>query len=382
MKIATLLFAYNRSYHIKQVIEALERNTVLPQKLFIFQDGFKHSEDAVEWKKVNILINSIHWCDKEIIVSEYNKGLAESIVSGINYVFKEFEAVIVLEDDCVPTANFISFMKQCFEKYQNDKRVYSVSGYSWPVTLKKGKYDVYGCGRISSWGWGTWKDRWIIYEKDFELVKKLKQGEAESRNFAMWGGGLEDVLIGNVKGTCDSWAVFWALNVILREGICINPYESFIRNIGTDGSGMHCGVTDQFVSKCIDEERQEFYFPDQIGFLEETKKAFAPLCGSYTAINYEDESKEKILVYGAGNFYWQNEKAINEKYYIRAFIDKRKRGWLEGKKVITLKDVGQYIYDRILIMVQDVNECADITKALMALEINQEKILSGCSLYK
>lgn len=121
MKIATLLFTYNRSRHTGQVIESLKNNTVLPEKLIVFQDGVKQDEDAEEWQKVNSLVHEIDWCEKEVIVSGYNKGLAESIVSGIEYAFRENDAVIVLEDDCVAAPNFIRFMTQCFERYETEK---------------------------------------------------------------------------------------------------------------------------------------------------------------------------------------------------------------------------------------------------------------------
>lgn len=89
MKIATLLFTYHRSWHTEQVINALKHNTALPQKLFVFQDGQKEDEDIAEWDKVNNLIHSINWCDTEIWVSECNRGLAASIVTGITYVFEK-----------------------------------------------------------------------------------------------------------------------------------------------------------------------------------------------------------------------------------------------------------------------------------------------------
>ena len=62
---------------------SLKNNTVLPEKLFIFQDGLKPDEDDCEWKKVNELIQKIDWCENEIIISDYNKGLAASIISGV-----------------------------------------------------------------------------------------------------------------------------------------------------------------------------------------------------------------------------------------------------------------------------------------------------------
>lgn len=378
MKIATLLFTFNRSYHTKQVLTALRENKVLPQKLFVFQDGIKHKSDRDEWEKVNCLIRDIDWCDTEIVVSEYNKGLSESIISGINYVLKEYDAVIVLEDDCVPTENFMSYMTQCFLKYQNNKKVYSVSGYSWPIHLQGGTYDVYGCGRISSWGWGTWKDRWAKYNKDYELVRKMKQNEKMSRNLAMWGRDLEETLVGNVRGVCDSWAVFWALNVIMQEGICINPYESFIRNIGFDGSGVHCGVTDQGNIKCINQKREEFSLPDEIGFASETITAFAELYGSYTAANDSDNHKKKILVYGIGNFFLKNEKEINQNYYIDKFIDLYKKGYFAGKEIIKPVAIENCDYEKIVVMLQNREECMNIVHDLVQNHhVSKEKIQIG-----
>lgn len=365
MNTAILVFTYNRSIHTQKVLDALKRNKITSEKLFIFQDGLKQESDKIEWLKVNAIIQKVNWCDVEIVVSDNNKGLALSIVTGINYAFEKFDTVIVLEDDCVPTINFIDFMNQCFLKYQNNKMVYSISGYSWPIMLKKSKYDIYGCGRISSWGWGTWKDRWIIYEKDYEIIKKMKQDMKKSKNLAIWGNDLEETLIGNIRGNSDSWAVFWALNVILQQGICINPYQSFIRNIGMDGSGVHCGISKQFDVDCIDEKRNIFYLPDEVHFLDEVAMAFAPFHGSYTAINEDSDNKINILLYGAGNFYLRNEKYINEKYYIKKFVDINKKGYFEGKRIIKPDEIKYCKFDKIIIMIQDKKKSIEVYNKLI-----------------
>ncbi len=381
MKVATLLFTYKRSYHTERVVDSLKNNTILPSKLFVFQDGLKDKEDVFEWNKVNSFIKKIDWCDKEIIVSKTNQGLANSILSGINYVFREYDAVIVLEDDCVPAANFINFMYQCFEKYKNTHQIYSVSGYAYPIEIKKDNYDIYGCGRISSWGWGTWKDRWIVYKKDYEFIKKMKQEKMASKNLAIWGKDLEEMLVGNVRGICDSWAVFWALTVISKGGICINPYESLIENIGLDGSGVHCRATDKFDVKIDTRRKKEFNLPEQIGFLNETMEAFAPLYGSYTAISYDNESKERILIYGMGRFFMRNEKEINERYNIEAIVDQMKQGWFAGKKIIKPEDIKKYIFNKILIMIYDIQECIKIVNWLITKGIDNEQILLGLELF-
>lgn len=273
MDIGIIVFAYNRSEHLNKVLEGLRKNAGV-LKLYIFQDGLKCTDHQSEWERTYQVIKGIDWCEVTYYQSSYNKGLAKSIVDGINEVFKENDAVVVLEDDCVPTANFISFMQQCFEQYENDKRVYSVSGYSWPIDLPKNEYDIYACGRISSWGWGTWKDRWAQYRIDNNIIERLKQDEKQSKYLEIWGSDLERTLIGNIGGQISSWAVYWALYVIENKGICINPYISLIQNIGMDGSGVHCGVTNKFQINVLDNNITKFYFPDSINIMHSTEEAF------------------------------------------------------------------------------------------------------------
>ena len=383
MKIATVVFTYNRSKHTKQVLDGLKQNTILPEKLFIFQDGLKRQEHKKEWIKVNELIHKINWCDTKIIVSAFNKGLSASIISGINEVFKSYDAAIILEDDCVPAANFICFMNQCFEKYKDNKKVYSISGYIWPIELAKKQYDIYGCGRISSWGWGTWKDRWMIYEKDYEIIKKMKQSKELSQNLARWGNDLEDTLVGNVRGICDSWAVFWALNVILKQGICINPYQSLIKNIGMDGTGVHCGISDEFEVEYTNEKKDKFYLPDELYFYSETLTAFASLHGSYTALSEDTDNKKRALVYGVGNFYLVNEKFINQEYYIEKFVDIHKKGYFEGKEIIRPDEIYNVQFEKLIIMLRDKNISMDIyNRIINEYHIPEDKVELGLLKYK
>lgn len=292
MDIATLLFTYNRSWHTEQVLNSLKYNTVLPQKLFVFQDGLRQDEDACEWNKVNSLIYGIDWCETEIIVSEYNKGLADSIISGINYVFKEYDAIIVLEDDCVPAVDFLNFMYQCLEKYQNMTKIYSVSGYAWPIELPEADEDIYFCGRISSWGWGTWKNRWDMYERDYTILKQIYQNQDRTEELMIWGADLEKTLICNIKGQCNSWAVFWALIVIYNGGVCINPYQSFIHNIGHDGSGVHCGKSSKFIVPIDERKNVSFNLPDTIHVFDTTRKVYKVF-----SENLMGKSLEEIYTY-------------------------------------------------------------------------------------
>ena len=62
MNIAVILFTYNRPRHTKQVLDALSRNTILPDRLYIFQDGPKIPTDKKEWEAVGSMIKAVSWC--------------------------------------------------------------------------------------------------------------------------------------------------------------------------------------------------------------------------------------------------------------------------------------------------------------------------------
>lgn len=282
IRIGTIIFTYHRSEHTKKVLEALSGNDLLPEKLYIFQDGITKGTDCDGWRKVNGLIKSINWCDSEVYVSEKHIGLAESVTAGINYVLNECDAVIVLEDDCVPYKQFMRFMVSALNTYENEKMVYSVSGYAWNVDLPYSEYDAYFNGKCCSWGWGTWKDRWCQYEEDYHILARIKSNPAANRRLNIWSKNMESVLIGNVEGRCDSWAVFWGLKIIEKGGYCLSPYKQLVHNIGFDGSGVHCAIQQDYHLISVMEYKESFKFPQNIESTKECESQFRFLYGKGT----------------------------------------------------------------------------------------------------
>lgn len=282
MRIATILFTYHRSEHTRKVLEALSINIQKPEKLFIFQDGIGADTNVTEWRKVKEIITSITWCDVEICISNTKKGCRRTVIDGINYVLQYFDSVIVLEDDCVPQPQFISYMEQALRKYNNCSKVYSIGGHAWDIDLPSSHMDAYFNGRISSWGWGTWKNRWEQFQEDDQLLQKIKKVDGGIERLNLWGADLESMLVGNVIGTCDSWATFWALTVIKNDGVCLSPYKSLIHNIGMDGSGRHNVIRkDTWVNNNEKKYNCQFVLPDEITV---SKKCESEFCSMFSEV--------------------------------------------------------------------------------------------------
>lgn len=346
LNVATVLFTYKRYEHTKKTLDALSQNTILPKILYIFQDGIKSEGDIEEWEKVNLLIKQVNWCKTKIFVSSHNKGLAESITCGIDKVLNKEDAVIVLEDDCVPHPLFMEYATSCLMKYKDNDKVFSINGYSWPVEVSPNGTDAYFAGRAGSWGWATWKNRWQLYQVDYRILVEIKKSEKLRKQYNVWGQDLESHLLGNIEGRYNSWAVFWSLQCIKQSGLCPTPYKSLIENIGTDGTGEHCGNV-KLVSNtrkwndCSHIElpdnillpvNYETAYSDRFRWIQEDKRLkiyndifikWIKLLQKGISINkyFEEKKLQKIAIWGKGNLCELLINEISEKLSVEAIVE-------------------------------------------------------------
>lgn len=384
MRIGLAVFAYCRREHLSKVLEGLKENENV-NMVYFFQDGLKCESDRQDWEETAKVISEFDWCEKKVIRANTNKGLSQSIVEGIELVLQENDAIVILEDDCVPMPAFVSFMKQCFYKYKDVHDVFSIAGYSWPVKIEKEESDIYFCGRPCSWGWGTWKDRWQCYTQDANMIRSIKKDREASRRLATWGDDLENMLVNNYLGYNDSWYVYWALYMIQHDVYAINPYLALIDNIGFDGTGVHCGVTNRFDVKGLDKREcgSQFSLRDDVNTEKMVEQAFIDLYGNDSVL-YSEVERPKILVYGIGRFYKRNAKSICEKFMVDSFVDKKKKDlYYAGIDIIHPRQINEKKYDYVLIMIENTQIMQEARETLIEdYSVASEKILIGNEMYK
>ena len=123
-----VVFGFNRPDALKKTIASLLNNEEAKfSDLFVFVDGPREGkvgekekvETVKEFVKTIKGFKSLH-CS----FSEQNKGLAGSIIGGVSQVINQYGKVIVLEDDLVLMPNFLNFMNQGLEKYQNEDKIF------------------------------------------------------------------------------------------------------------------------------------------------------------------------------------------------------------------------------------------------------------------
>lgn len=253
-----VLFVYNRPEHTQIVLEALSLNDLASESiLYIYSDAPKSDDLSLvdQVNKTRTVIRSRKWCGKvEIIESEINRGLAQSIVAGVTEVINRHGRVIVLEDDIVPSSGFLRFMNSALDKYELQESVMHISGYMYPVSNKIENGTVF-LRVLSCWGWATWWRAWATYTDELEIFIKKLDSEKERRQFNIRGNApFYNQLILNYQGSLKTWAVRWFASWYFRGGLALFPKTSLIKNIGHDGSGVHSGKNKHYDSEIIASE--------------------------------------------------------------------------------------------------------------------------------
>ncbi|WDN90084.1 hypothetical protein BuS5_03054 [Desulfosarcina sp. BuS5] len=259
--------AYTRINHLKQTIEALQKNTLAKEsELYIFSDAPKLGDE----EKVARLREYIHTIDGFKTVNIFERktnNYLKNTRDGFKRLLDKYGRVISMEDDIVTASGFLQFMNDSLEFYEHDKNIIAISGYNVPVNFPKSyKYEYYLSVYFNGWGCATWNDRdfFKIVEyndaynevmNDISLYRKINKIHPKLIN------GLKQIQDGKLDAA-DYKIVFHSIKNNLYT---IKPIESFVNNIGHDGSGMHCGISNKFGMKYLLNKKRVRFF-DKVNY--------------------------------------------------------------------------------------------------------------------
>lgn len=240
-----VLFVYNRADHTKKTINRLQKNILAKKStLFIFSDAPKKKENQKQVDTVRNYLNTISGFKKIIIIHrKKNYGLANSVIAGVSMVLEKHKKAIVLEDDLLTSPLFLKFMNKALDYYKNNEQIFVISGYSYPIKIPKNYlFDLYLGYRSSSWGWATWENRWKEIDWSVKDYKQFKQNKIKQKAFNRLGN-LSEMLANQMNGKIDSWAIRRTYAQFKLKKYTVFPRYSLVKNIGFDGTGIHCGKT-------------------------------------------------------------------------------------------------------------------------------------------
>ena len=259
-----VLFVYKRIDTLKATILSLQKNYLASESdLIIFSDSWKTEKDKVEVEVVRKYIASINgFRSVTIKLNKINTGLANSIINGVSEVLSVHGKVIVLEDDLVSSTNYLNFMNQALENFKEEKQVFSISGYSFDLTIPNDYVkDSYFLNRGWSWGWATWRDRWLNVDWSVSNYDNFKKNSFLRNQFSKGGSDLNAMLDKQMTGKLDSWAIRWFFYQFCIKGFTVFPVQSKIYNIGFGQDATHTkGSNKRYIPSFDTSEKVDFEF--------------------------------------------------------------------------------------------------------------------------
>lgn len=243
-----ILFCYNRPQLTEKTLYALQQNFLAKHtELYIFVDGPKREIDVDKVNKTIQLAKKVSGFQKiHLIENKTNKGLANSVIGGVTQIINKYNKVIVLEDDLITHPNFLNYMNESLDFYNNQSDIWSISGYTPNIKLPSYyKEDVFLTLRGSSWGWATWKDRWDTVKWTSE-EKDFKELSAQKKSLDLIGEDIYYLTKDYKEGLIDSWAIRWTNTQFKLNKFTVFPRSTFIQNEGFGQDSTHGSLNAKF----------------------------------------------------------------------------------------------------------------------------------------
>jgi hypothetical protein len=240
------VFCYKRAAKLKASMEALLKNPECSQMdIVFFCDGHKGEKDYQGVMETRAYIDSLKGF-KNIYkhFRERNVSTGPNFKQGITWLCENYRQFIVVEDDLVVTPNYISYLLQGLKFYREEKSVFCVTGFCFPIDVKDYTYDTIIYQRFCAYGWASWSDRVKNVKWDkAELSSIMKKSAGFKSRLNEEGRDLYRILKKQIAGTISTWDIQMQVHVSENRMKVVYPIISKGHNIGFDTeSTNHFGI--------------------------------------------------------------------------------------------------------------------------------------------
>ncbi len=352
--------AYNRIKHLRKTIKALQKNSLAKKsELYIFSDAPKKGDEEIV-SGVRNYIKTFDGFKKVHIIEREKNDRVTNNRDGMKQLLDEYGKMIWLEDDIVTAPGFLSFMNDALSFYKDDERILSISGYCPPIKIPDDyREDIFLLKRFSAWGFATWDHKFDPF--GFELKKhgidKFFSNEKEIIRYQQNGKDMLKMLIKEYNGEIDALDIKLMFYQFQYNLFTIYPSKSLVRNIGFDGSGLHCGISDKFNIGKLWDKKEEFELKKDIqvdGRIRKSNFEFRSYNKEYMDLSIKlldyikKRGLQEIVVYGAGDVGYSLVKALNSSNIkVNCVVDKNESLWGSFIENVEIKSFSEAVKQNI-----------------------------------
>jgi hypothetical protein len=236
------IFCYKRALKLKASIQALLTNPECADlDIIFFSDGYKNNTDKAGVLETRAYIDTI--VGFKHVYRHYrptNYSTGPNFYTGLTYLINNYDRFIIIEDDLLVTSNYLKYSLDALEFYKNEKSVFCITGFCFPLKIKNYDYDGIIANRFCSYGWASWSNRIqnVVFEKD-GLIKILKTSSNFRARLNKEGMDLHRMVKKQIAGTISTWDIQMQVHVSEHQLKVIYPIISKVCNIGFDNESTN-----------------------------------------------------------------------------------------------------------------------------------------------
>ena len=129
LDVPVALMVFARPDSLAKILASVR--TARPRLLFVVADGPRatHPQDIANCAAVRGVLDTVDWpCEIRRLESDRNMGCDPRIVSGLDWVFRQVDEAIVLEDDVIPDPSFFPWCAAMLRRYRHEPQIMHVAG--------------------------------------------------------------------------------------------------------------------------------------------------------------------------------------------------------------------------------------------------------------
>jgi glycosyltransferase involved in cell wall biosynthesis len=231
------IFCYKRANKLKICIEALLKNPECPSlEIIFFSDGYKSEADKAGVLEVRDYIDNLQGFKKvHKHFRPVNFSTGPNFQTGLTFLSENYDQFIVVEDDLVVSPNYLKYMLEGLAFYRDQKSVFCITGFCFPLQIHNYAYDTIIYKRFCSYGWASWSDRVRNVTWDAEGLNNLIKNSPNFKNRLNEEGlDLFRMLLKQISGKISTWDIQMQVHVAENRYKVVYPIISKVTNIGFD----------------------------------------------------------------------------------------------------------------------------------------------------
>lgn len=235
-----LIVSYARYELLEEILQICLNAGV--KDIYVSQDGLKAGDLKAEasHSKVKSLLLGFKESYPEnfhLLFRPSNIGCAANVVSSCDWIFRDKQVAIVLEDDCIPSSDFLQYCVQAIPVLNDNLDLWLACG-SQPFPNQLGESWVMSKYPLI-WGWCTTNTKWREIRQSIASlrIEKSVRSNLSQPEKSFWKAGARRA----IHGFTDVWDTSLVYQMNMRGKYSLLPSDNLVTNLGHDELATHTG---------------------------------------------------------------------------------------------------------------------------------------------